>query len=500
MEWLQQQACRQQARCFLSVINTQENTSTDYSYEDWYRIVIARAYELSQSLPKKTNRIAMIGPSSGLFLVTLFALSALDKEVVLLNNRLTKEEQDKQCQLTKVDICLSDWLPDVHLEELLAEAKTWQAEANNQSVSGMTATGHSDSSLFDVKTRPAWIDWVTSLCWQHKEEAIFAIMNTSATSGQMKSVPLRWGQIQAHVKASAQVLGVEEEDNWLDVLPLFHVSGLSIVLRSLYNGTKVTLVTKYKAELVRNLLTSGIISMVSLVPTLLGPMHLDKPYGLRVILLGGEYIPPALVDACLQHYLPVYKTYGMTETFAQSTTVNILRHPDKKESVGKPLPGVSIDIVNPDANGIGLIYIQSPMLMFGYLGKEPLRGAFNTDDVGYMDADGYLYILNRRKDLIISGGENIYPKEIEDIVYTLPKIEACALVACPSHKWGQVPILFYEGQAKADRIQVKLKEQLAAYKQPKKIIHLAHMPRNASGKILRKDLWEQAKNYADTID
>ena len=114
-------------------------------------------------------------------------------------------------------------------------------------------------------------------------------------------------------------------------------------------------------------ITSGELTMVSLVPTVLQRIvdRIDK-HALRVVLLGGEFIPDALVETCLAKDMPIFKTYGMTETFAQSATVNVLEHPDKRQAVGKPLPGVVIEVRNPDETGIGEIWLQSPMLMTGY--------------------------------------------------------------------------------------------------------------------------------------
>ena len=318
-------------------------------------------------------------------------------------------------------------------------------------------------------------------------------MNTSATTGQFKSVPLRWGQIKAHVQASQEVLGKTDQDNWLMVLPLFHVSGLSILMRSLYNGTAITILPKYDEAQVLKLIESEQINMMSLVPTILTQLepHITH-HALRVILLGGEFIPMALIEACEKKSLPIYKTYGMTETFSQSVTFSILEYPDKRESVGKPLPGMQVRIDNPDVDGAGEIHLTGPMVMTGYINKEPIDGDFNTDDIGYVDEDGFVYILNRRKDLIISGGENIYPKELEDLVYTLPSVKECVVVPVPDAKWGQVPALFvafHDGKSlPPEDILAFMTNSLAKYKVPKYVKALTALPRNGTGKILRNEL------------
>ena len=328
--------------------------------------------------------------------------------------------------------------------------------------------------------------------WNPSNDTVFCIINTSATTGKFKSVPVRWSQIEAHVKASANVLGVEEDDNWLVVLPMFHVSGLSIILRTLYNSTRATIREKFSEQVVLEALETEEVTMVSLVPTVLQRIveRIEAP-ALRAILLGGEFIPMPLLQECVKRELPVYKTYGMSETFAQSTTFSIREYPNKLASVGYPLEGVTIDIRNPDEQGVGEVWLSSLMLMKGYLNKEPIQGAFNTDDIGYVDDDGFLYLLNRRKDIIISGGENIYPKEIEDVLYEMDGILECAVVPMPDSKWGQVPVLCVVTNCSEDEIREYLLSRLAKYKMPKRMIYFETLPKNSMGKILRQELIHQ---------
>ena len=280
------------------------------------------------------------------------------------------------------------------------------------------------------------------------------------------------------------------------VLPLFHVSGLSILMRSLYNGTAMTIMESYDEEQVLQYIHDGRINMMSLVPTILKNLEPRiTHHQLRVILLGGEFIPRPLVDACVAKQLPIYKTYGMTETFSQSVTMPVLSNLNKLDSVGKPLPRMTVHIVNPDVDGVGEIHLNGPMVMSGYINREPIHGDFNTDDMGYVDEDGFLYILNRRTDLIISGGENIYPKEIEDTVYAMQGVKECAVIPVADTKWGQVPALFVAFDD-IDALGTDLKmivrdyisSKLAKYKVPKYITIMDALPRNGTGKIMRKSL------------
>ena len=439
----------------------------EYTYNDIYGGVLHVASEL---LPLESSRVAILSDNSVTMAIYVLAAMLAHKEVLLLNVHLKSNEIENQ------------------LKQLGVTTVLHSKERRNQLPSLLRAIEFEplESILSNLSLEDAFD-------WNFADADIAAIMNTSATTGQFKSVPLRWGQIRAHVQASQEVLGKTEQDNWLMVLPLFHVSGLSILMRSLYNGTAITILPKYDEATVLELIETEKINMMSLVPTILTQLEPKiAHHTLRVILLGGEFIPMALIDACEKKALPIYKTYGMTETFSQSVTFSVLDYPYKRDSVGKPLPGMQVRIDNPDANGVGEIHLMGPMVMTGYIDKEPIDGDLNTDDIGYVDEDGFVYILNRRKDLIISGGENIYPKELEDLVYTLPEVKECAVVPVSDTKWGQVPALFvafHDGESMtADEILSFMTSSLAKYKIPKYVKILPALPRNGTGKIVRNEL------------
>ena len=439
----------------------------EYTYNDIYRGVVHVARKLE---PLQASRIAILSDNSVMMAIYVLATMVVHKELLLLNVHLKPKEIENQ--LAQLDV--TTVLHSVERREQLPNSIS-------------TIVFESLERILSVEEADDTFDWT------FEDRDIAAIMNTSATTGQFKSVPLRWGQIRAHVQASKEVLGKTEQDNWLMVLPLFHVSGLSILLRSLYNGTAVTILPKYDEAQVLKLIESESINMMSLVPTILTQLEPSiSHHKLRVILLGGEFIPMALIDACEKKSLPIYKTYGMTETFSQSVTFSVLDYPHKRDSVGKPLPGMQVRIDKPDADGVGEIHLTGPMVMTGYIDKEPIDGDLNTDDIGYVDEDGFVYILNRRKDLIISGGENIYPKELEDLVYTLPSVKECAVVPVPDPKWGQVPALFvafHDGESMtADEIVSFMTKSLAKYKVPKYVKILSALPRNGTGKIVRNEL------------
>ena len=486
MKWLYERAHTHRDKLFLN----------ELTYGEVLTETIATAKRLAPHL-RGESRIALWAENSVSMAIHLFALSALGIETVLLNTNLTEREVSEQMTSTGVSTLLMS-------EKMAQILRTQKADYDIQ-ITDSSSSEHSysqqerqylcfstciDTDFKAISSKhEASTDCESNLNWNPCDETVFCIINTSATTGKFKSVPVRWSQIEAHVKASANMLGVEEEDNWLVVLPMFHVSGLSIILRTLYNGIRATIREKFSEQVVLDALETEEVTIVSLVPTVLQRIveRIQAPT-LRAILLGGEFIPMPLLQECVQRNLPVYKTYGMSETFAQSTTFSVKDYPNKLASVGYPLEGVTIEIRNPDEEGVGEVWISSPMLMKGYLNKEPIKGAFNTDDIGYVDEDGFLYLLNRRKDIIISGGENIYPKEIEDVLYGMEGILECAVIPVSDPKWGQVPVLCVVTTHTEEDIVDYLLSRLAKYKVPKRIVYYDILPKNGMGKILRQEL------------
>jgi len=525
MKWLYERAQTHRDMLFLN----------ELTYGDVLDLTITTAKRLAPHL-RGESRIALWAENSVSMAIHLFALAALGIEIVLLNTNLTEREVTEQLESTGVRTLLMSekmaqvWraqkgacdidITDVSNYEysqvdrqylcfstcIDTDFKAISPMHNDGGVRSETTNGVKYASIKIDDEENLSMDSYRNTCnhlgnvedstdcesnldWNPSDETVFCIINTSATTGKFKSVPVRWSQIEAHVKASAKVLGVEEDDNWLVVLPMFHVSGLSIILRTLYNGTRATIREKFSEQVVLEALEIEDVTMVSLVPTVLQRIveRIQAPT-LRAILLGGEFIPMPLLQECVQRNLPVYKTYGMSETFAQSTTFSIQEYPHKLASVGYPLDGVTIEIRNPDEQGVGEVWLSSPMLMKGYLNKEPIQDAFNTDDIGYVDDDGFLYLLNRRKDIIISGGENIYPKEIEDVLYGMDGIQECAVIPVSDPKWGQVPVLCVVTNCSEEDISEYLLSRLAKYKVPKRIVYYDTLPKNSMGKILRQEL------------
>ncbi|MEH7525627.1 AMP-binding protein, partial [Bacillus sp. JJ1503] len=240
-------------------------------------------------------------------------------------------------------------------------------------------------------------------------------------------------------------------------------------------------------------------TMLSRIEEELIDEHLPSEF--RCMLLGGGPASKALLEKCKHKQIPVYQTYGMTETSSQIVTLSPEYSMSKLGSAGKVLFPSQLKIVRSDGdeagpNEAGEILVKGPNVTSGYLNKEDetekkiVNGWLSTGDIGTLDQEGFLYVLDRRSDLIISGGENIYPAEIESVLVSHPSISDAGVIGVKDEEWGEVPIAFVVKviEVTAEEIREFCQQKLAKYKIPKKILFLDEIPRNASKKILRREL------------
>ena len=456
------------------------------SFADVDRLVRATiAVIRAHSKVSAGDHVALFMTNGLASVVSLLALMRLGAVIVPLNTRLTADElkwqfTNSDCRLL---ICERDG-------EARARAVT-DAVLVFPGVSNLTATDEADA--------PARIDL----------DRDFAIIHTSGTSGRPKAAVLTYNNIFQSALSSAFRLGVLPDDRWLCILPLYHVGGLSIILRSLIYGTAVELMPAkhFDAAAVNRLLAERPISLISLAPTMLTRL-LDaktQPWNprLRLVLLGGEATAVALVSRCIEAGIPIAPSYGLSEAASQVATATPDLLQTKPASVGKPLLFTELRVLDEHGDDAapgkpGEIIIRGPQLMRGYYNdpaatKNALRsGWLHTGDIGYLDDDGDLVVLQRREDLIVSGGENIYPAEVETALQEHPAVEEVIVIGLQDAKWGQrvaAAIQMGEGRgASEDEISAFAREKLASYKVPRDIRFVSSFPRTSSGKIIRREL------------
>jgi O-succinylbenzoic acid--CoA ligase len=311
-----------------------------------------------------------------------------------------------------------------------------------------------------------------------REDAVALAVHTSGTTSAPKLVELTWGNVTANALGSAIALGFDRRERWLCPLPLTHVGGLMVLLRSLIYGTATHLLPPpFDAARATDALLEDGITLASLVPTMLGRMldaGLAQPPSLRAVLLGGAPADPALLTRAAAAGVPVAQTYGLTEACSQVTT----SAPGEPETAGWPLPQVHVAL-EPD----GEILVSGPTVAGG--------GVLRTGDLGRLDARGRLTVIGRKADTIVTGGENVAPAEVEAVLLAHPAVAEAGVFARPHPEWGEAivaRVLLRSGEnATTDELRAFCGERLAAFKVPKALeLADAPLPRTASGKLLRR--------------
>ncbi len=330
-------------------------------------------------------------------------------------------------------------------------------------------------------------------------ERWLAVLFTSGTTGSPKGIALSRRAFVASARASEANLGFRDDDRWLLGLPIAHVGGLSILTRCLL-ARKTVVVPDAVAEGRRLDATSLIASieatrttLVSLVPTqlewLLAEPGWSPPPFLRAVLLGGAAARPSLLERAAERGLPVLTTYGLTEACSQVTTQPAGTVNRGERGAGAPMFGTEVRIVE------GAIQVRGPTLLSALVpaGVGSVLdddGWFHTDDLGRLDEVGHLHVLGRRSDLIVTGGENVYPAEVEAILERCPGVDAACIFGVPDDTWGElvaVALVPGESGAPADGDLLRfVREHLAQHRRPRLVALINAFETTPAGKLDRR--------------
>jgi O-succinylbenzoic acid--CoA ligase len=323
------------------------------------------------------------------------------------------------------------------------------------------------------------------LLGEHDLDAIHCRILTSGTSGGPRPVALTYGNHLWSAVGSAFKNGVDPADRWLCCLPLHHVGGLSILMRSVIYGTGAEVHDGFDVDRVAESLAREGVTLLSLVPTMLTRL-LDAEVDLsgpRVILLGGGPTPVEVIEEATGQGANVVQTYGLTEAASQVTTLEPVEAPRKLGSAGRPLLTTHLRIQD------GEILVQGPTVAPGCADED---GWLHTGDLGRIDEEGFLYVEDRLDDVIVTGGENVVPSEVEEVLRRHPEVADAAAVARPDPEWQEavtaVVVLHDGAEASAEDLRRHCTASLSGHKIPKRFEFAPELPRTASGKLLRRAL------------
>ncbi|WP_448575748.1 o-succinylbenzoate--CoA ligase [Thermomicrobium sp.] len=426
------------------------------------------------------DRVAVLLANRPEFVQLVHAVSRLGAILVPLNVRLTRSE-------------LHALLDDAGPRVVVVDRTTWSV------LDGWSGTA-------------VEIDWEWSSLSETRVElrrtidltAVHTLVYTSGTTSRPKGVLLTYGNHWWSALGSQLNIGAVPEDRWLLCLPLFHVGGLSILFRSLIGGFAVELHERFDPAAVNQAIDEG-ATLLSVVGTMLWRMleaRGEHPYPrhVRAVLLGGGPAPRPLLERAAALGVPVLQTYGLTETASQLATLAPEDALRKLGSAGKPLYPNELRVVREDGSPAapgepGEITVRGPVVTPGYWRRPDLTaralrdGWLWTGDLGYLDEDGYLTVLDRRDDLVVTGGENVYPAEVEAVLLAHPAVAEAAVVGIPDVEWGQrvvaAVVLRPGATVSAADLAGWCRERLAGYKVPRAFRFVSELPRTESGKLQR---------------
>ncbi|MFO0986354.1 MAG: long-chain-fatty-acid--CoA ligase [Alphaproteobacteria bacterium] len=411
-------------------------------------------------------------------------------------------------------LCAINWrLAAQEIDYILGDSEPKLLVHGTEFAPAISAGGRRGLSASAAET--GWRAQIAAAPAQEPQAAVgggepLVLVYTSGTTGRPKGAVLTHNQMYWASATMAASHDYRPGDVNLVPTPLFHVGGLSFATLFVHMGATLVLPRAWEPGAVLALIAKERINHFFAVPAMVRSL-LEHPdfatadlSSLRWILCGGARVPPELIASAGQRGIPVQQTYGATETAGPATLVDLAHASAKAGSAGLPYFHTELRIVDAAgaelaAGEIGEVQVKAPHVFTGYWrNPEASRAAFagtwlKTGDLGRRDADGYLYLVDRAKDVIITGGENVYPAELEAVLREHPGITEIAVVGVPDREWGEVPCVVVVTEpgrtVTLDSLRAFCEGRIARYKQPRRLVlRTEPLPRNASGKVLKHEL------------
>ncbi len=450
---------------------------------------------------QKGEHVGLLLPNSPEFIISYMGVATLGSTVVPINPTLTVDE------LTYIinDASIKTLICVQPLERLVKIL-----QKNCPQLKNILVTAETEKTPFISFTSLLETSETTPVDELISSEDVAAILYTSGTTGKPKGAMLTHKNLFSNAASGYETLKCGITDNFLVSLPLFHSFQATVgMLIPIFGGSKMVIVRDFKPQQILELVDKeklsiflGVPSMYLLLTRTPGEIKKESHF-FRLCVSGGAALPIAIAEEFEKRFnTPVHEGYGLTEA-SPVCAVNPIDQPPKIGSIGKPINGVELKVTDEDQNElpvgeVGELLVRGDNVMKGYLGLEEatqstLRNNWlHTGDMAKKDDEGYFYIVDRKKEMIIVAGENVYPREIEEVLYQHPAVAENAVIGVPDHLRGEVPRAYIkvkeEMETNRKEILAFCRERLATYKLPKTIRFIDEFPKNATGKILKKDL------------
>jgi len=483
-----------------------------FTYDDTMTRVRRLAGALAARGVKRGSRVAALNTNSHRYVEAYYATAMLGGVFVPVNYRAKRPELEHMLKSSEAQVLFvgERYLPEVDsLRSALPKLETLVGFESARS--GMPAHEELLAGATALEEEAEVDDDDTSI-----------LMFTSGTTSLPKGVMLRYGDFSAYVTANVELADGTPRGAALLCAPLYHIAGATNMMTTLWTGRKLVMQPQFEPRAWLDLVEREKITHAFVVPTMMKQI-LDQPdldsrdlSSLEVLSYGGAQMPFPVIRRAIERFpknVGFVNAFGQTETTStltvlgpedhrlEGTAAEIEVRTKRLKSIGRPLPDVEVRIVDEEskalpAGEVGEIHVRTPRAMKGYAGAKDspftADGWLPTRDLGWMDEDGYLYVAGRKDDMIIRGGENIAPAEIEAVLVSHPAVEEAAVVGVPDDEWGQRVAAFVAlrpgAKVTEDELGEFCRQRLASFKKPEVFRFLPELPKNPMGKILRREL------------